>query len=172
MLIYLQMIETDDDRRRFEQLYLKYRGLMFHVSYRVLNNKEDAEDAVHQAFLSIINNMDKVDGIDNPKTRSFCIICAKNKALDLYRSKQRRGEVELIDNLIDIPAPEYENRLDAAIASLPVSLASVVLLHYDNGYSVEEISNILGITVAAARKRLTRAKFELRKILQEEGLIK
>ena len=58
-----------------------------------------------------------------------------------------------------------------AIAKLPLTLGTVVLLHYDNGFTIEEIAEILGITVVAARKRLTRAKNELRKTLREERII-
>lgn len=50
MLIYLQMIESEADKSKFEQLYLKYRSLMLRVAMRILHNEQDAEDAVHQAF--------------------------------------------------------------------------------------------------------------------------
>ena len=54
MIIYLQMIESDEDKSKFEQLYIMYKGLMFHVAMKILKNEFDAEDAVHQAFLSLI----------------------------------------------------------------------------------------------------------------------
>ena len=50
MLIYLQMIDTPEERSKFEQIYLEYKGLMFHVAYDILHNEQDAEDAVHQGF--------------------------------------------------------------------------------------------------------------------------
>ena len=50
MLIYLQMIDTPEERSKFELLYREYRGLMFHVANRILENDQDAEDAVHQAL--------------------------------------------------------------------------------------------------------------------------
>lgn len=46
MLIYMALIETEEDRVLFEQIYYKYKGLMFHVAYGVLGQREDAEDAV------------------------------------------------------------------------------------------------------------------------------
>lgn len=81
MLIYMQIIENDDDRDKFEQLYLKYRGLMYHSAISILHNNEDAEDVVHLAFVSIIENLGKIGAIDSPETRSFCILCCRNKAL-------------------------------------------------------------------------------------------
>ena len=50
MMIYLQMIDTPEDRSKFEFLYMEYRGLMFHVANKILHNEQDAEDTVHQAF--------------------------------------------------------------------------------------------------------------------------
>ena len=47
MIIYLQMLETPEEKSKFEQLYLEYKGLMFHVAYEILHNEQDAEDAVH-----------------------------------------------------------------------------------------------------------------------------
>ena len=47
MLIYLQIIETDEDKSKFEQIYEAYRGLMFHAAFKVLTHEQDAEDAVH-----------------------------------------------------------------------------------------------------------------------------
>ncbi len=172
MFIYLQMIESDSDKDKFEQIYLKYRGLMYHSAFTILRNREDSEDVVHQAFVSIIENFDKIQDINSPETRSFCVLCCRNKALDLYRKKCRWGEIELIDNLQELAAPQLDDRLDIAIANLPLKLGTVILLHYDNGYSMEEIAKMLNISTVAARKRLTRAKDMLRKALQEEEMIK
>lgn len=51
MLMYLQMIETDEDKSKFEELYLAYRGLMYHVAYKHLYNEQDVEDTVYHAFV-------------------------------------------------------------------------------------------------------------------------
>ena len=61
MLIYMMMLETPEEKSLFEQIYLEYRGLMFHVAYEILHNEQDAEDAVHQAFVKIAENIKKID---------------------------------------------------------------------------------------------------------------
>ena len=58
-MIYLQMIETDEDKSKFESLYKAYRGLAFHVAYKRLGNVQDAEDAVHHVFVKIAENIKK-----------------------------------------------------------------------------------------------------------------
>ena len=53
MLIYLQVIEPEEDKNKFEDIYQKYRGLMYYVAYKRLHHEQDTEDAVHHAFMKI-----------------------------------------------------------------------------------------------------------------------
>ena len=69
MMIYLQTIDTAEDRSKFEQLYEQYKQLMFYTAFQILKRPQDAEDAVHHAFLSIAENISKISDPDCPKTR-------------------------------------------------------------------------------------------------------
>ena len=73
MLIYLQIIENDKDKSKFEQIYEAYRGLMFHTAFKVLTHGQDAEDAVHHAFVKIAENITKISEPVCPKTKSFVV---------------------------------------------------------------------------------------------------
>ena len=86
MLIYMALIETEEDRVLFEQIYYKYKGLMFHVAYGVLGQREDAEDAVQMAFEAIAKNIEKISSVDCPKTRSYIVIITERKAIDIQRT--------------------------------------------------------------------------------------
>lgn len=85
MIIYLQMIDTPEDRSKFEQLYLEYRGLMFHVANKILQHTQDSEDTVHQAFLKVAENIEKIGDPKCPKTQSYIVTIVENKAIDLIR---------------------------------------------------------------------------------------
>ena len=56
MLIYLQTIKTEEDKVKFASIYDRYRDYMLTVAHRISDNEEDAEDAVHQPFLYVIEN--------------------------------------------------------------------------------------------------------------------
>ena len=103
MLIYLQMFDTPKDRSKFEQLYLEYRGLMFYVADQILHSEPDAEDAVHQAFLSVAENIEKIGDPSCPKTKSYLVTIAENKAIDLYRRRKRHPMVGLDEELQGVP---------------------------------------------------------------------
>lgn len=170
MLIYLSMIESQDDRHKFERIYERYRNLMYHVAYKILRNPQDAEDAVHQAFVSIIQNIHKFVQIDCPETRSFIVLMTERKAIDLIRIRHSEKILPLNEDWIglEIPAPGDHGLADA-LAKLPVRYREVLLLRFDNGYSTRELAKMLGLTESGVRKLIGRAKDALRYILEEDG---
>lgn len=170
MLIYLQMIESEADKSKFERLYLRYRGLMFSVAMRLLSNEQDAEDAVHQAFLSIIEHLNKITEIDCPKTRSYVVIITEHKAIDLLRAGAKTVPIDFEASAvgIEIPAPG-DGGLADAMAKLPARYREVLLLRYDNGYSTREIAQMFRLKPGAVQKLLWRAKEALRNKLDEEA---
>lgn len=170
MFIYLSMIDSPNEKSKFEQLYLQYRHLMLHVATEILHNHHDAEDAVHQAFIAIIKNMDKISDVGSPKTRSYIVIITERKAIDLLRYNQRHSTIELNEDIVGIQfSVPKENVLAYAMTKLPAHYRQVLLLRYDNGFSSKEIANMLDITESGVRKLLTRAKKALHAQLQKEA---
>ena len=169
MLIYLQMMESEEDKSKFEKLYNQYRHLMFSVANKILDNQFDAEDAVHQAFVSIIDNLDKIKEVDCPKTKAYVVIITENKAIDIIRSKKHIVEDELIDTLygIEIPMPG-EGGLEEALAKLPARYREVLLLRFDNGYKTKEIAKMMNMTEGSMQKLIWRAKDALHKQLEAD----
>lgn len=173
MLMYLSMIETPDDKAKFERIYNRYRNLMYHVAYKVLGNHYDAEDAVHQAFVAIIRHLEKIGDIDCPETRSFIVLITERKAIDLIRTSHSEKVIPLKEDLIgiEIPAPGDHGLADA-LAKLPAHYREVLLLRFDNGYSTKELAQMLGMTESGVRKLIGRAKNALGRMLEEESYAK
>ncbi len=170
MILYLQMIDTSEDRSKFEQIYIEYRDLMFYVANRILDSDQDAEDAVHEAFLKVAENIKKIGEPKCPKTRSFVVTIVENKAIDLYRKRNRHPTVELTEEVRGFsPAYEGQNALTACVLKLPARYREVILLRYHQGYSVKEVASILGISFAAASKLDQRAKNKLKDLYEKEG---
>ena len=170
MLIYLQMLESDSDRVRFEQLYRRYRRLMFYAARQILPCDEDAEDAVHEAFVAIIRHFDGVSEITDPKTRAFVVLIAERKAIDLLRRNARGKALPLEEDCVGITIPPPgDGGLADAMTQLKPRHRELLLLRYFVGYSTREAAQLLDMTPAAAQKELTRAKAALRVILEKEG---
>lgn len=171
MLIYLHMLETPEEKSLFEQIYLEYCGLMFHVAYEILHNEQDAEDAVHQAFVKIAENIKKIDAPVCPKTHSYVVTIVEHQAIDQYRRLQKHPSVELIEEIQGTNAHyEGDNDLTKYILKLPARYREMILLHHQ-GYSVREIAKMLGLSLPAAIKLDQRAKNKLKKLCEEAGIL-
>lgn len=171
MLVYLAVIDEPAQKTKFETVYHQYRGLMYYVAYRILNNTSDAEDAVHDAFIKIAENMKKISDPVCPKTQSYVVTIVENKAIDLYRRKQRRETLPLEEELlgsVDTPEPLG---LTECIVKLPPNYRQVILLKYHQGFSCGEIAAMLGITLSAVQKLDQRAKEKLRQLAEKEGIL-
>lgn len=170
MLIYLQMLDTAEERSKFEQLYLRYRGLMAHAAYRLLGNWADAEDAVHQAFLYIAEHMEKISDPLCIKTKSYVVIIVESRSIDLLRRRQRQPTAPLNEEITALSAPVPEGGLAAAIARLEGRQREVILLKYAYGYTNDECAELFGLSNAGLRSLDQRAKAKLRELLREEGI--
>jgi len=171
--IYLAMIDGEEDKNKFELLYITYRKLMFCVANRILNDERLAEDAVHQTFLKILENFDKVGEISCHKTKSYIVTMVRNNAINLYNQRKRHTTIPLEDveyciTTEPISVAEDLDQLARAVLKLPVIYKDVLTLKYVQEFSNEEIAKMLDISEATVRKRLERAKRRLKEILKRE----
>lgn len=171
MFFYLSMIDALEDRNTFERIYLKYRYLMLYVAKKILQNHHDAEDAVHEALIAVIKNIEKFADVESPKTRSLIVIIVERKAIDILRKKQKENLLELNEAILGIEMPEAGDLGVAdALIRLPVHYREVLLMRYDNDLTNREIAKLLDITESGVRKLIGRAKRALRAELEKEGV--
>lgn len=175
MLIYLSMIESDEDRSKFEIIYREYRDLMLYIANQILGDTKDSEDVVHQSFVKLIDVLGKIEEPKCHKTRALVVTIVERTAIDLYRRRRRENTVSLNEEFVNVPdVSQIEAAVDradlaAAIASLPTRYREVLLLRYDSGFSSREISKLLSISEANVRKTIQRAKEKLGRILEKGG---
>lgn len=154
------------------QLYETYRSLMFSVANHILKSKSDSEDAVHQAFVSVIKNLYKFKEIDSDYTKSLLVLMTEQKAIDIIRKNRRYIPMDTLNHEpgIEIPLPGDFGLADA-ISKLPARYREIILLRYDQGYSTKEIAHILNLTPDTTRKTLWRAKQFLFQAMQTGGTL-
>lgn len=172
VLIYLQMIETPEQQSKFETIYLNNRQMMYALAFRILHNQEDAEDAVHQAFVKIAENISKISDPECPKTRGFIVTIVENKAIDIYNRKKKHPQLPFEEAVAGMTV-EYsgDNELAACMAKLPANYRNFLLLKYNHGYTTREAAKLLGLTLANAQKLDQRAKAKLEVLCKEAQLL-
>ena len=162
--LYLSVLETDEDRCQFEDIYRQYKNRMYKFAISILHNNEDAEDVVHQSFLTIANNFDKIKSFSCHEMNSYIVIIIRNTSINLYNKNKRNSErsTELDEQQTAVEVDFFNNidyeHLVQIISGLPLIYKEVLLLHYVEEFTVKQISAMLGISIDNVRKRTERAK--------------
>ena len=179
MLVYLEMLETPEEKLKFEQLYFLYRDKMYAVAFKILHNENDAEDIVHESFKAIIENFEKINDISCHKTWNYIVTIVKNKSFTLYQ-KKKHHETSAYEDWVEVkmdftPEKVTEEReiaeiLAELIRSLPFPYKEVLYLQYYNALSGEEIAKFIDKTPAHVRKISQRAKAMLKGELLKRGI--
>ncbi|WP_165613382.1 RNA polymerase sigma factor [Desulfotruncus arcticus] len=93
-------IKNEDDRYKAVEIYKLYRGTMLYIANSILHETHLAEDAVSEAFIRIIDNLEKINTINDHQTRGFVVIIVRNISLDLLR-RQNRNQTKPLDDYIE-----------------------------------------------------------------------
>lgn len=156
----MKSIDTD----RFFEAVTFLMNDMFAYAFSITKQREDAEDAVHNAIVKAYDGLGKLRNEAKLKPWLFAIL--RNEALLILR--QRKRFTALTDDFPSAGETSAE-RLDAAnaVATLPQKLREAVVLYYKLGYSTEEIAEIVRIPRGTVMSRLHRAREIIKKQLEE-----
>lgn len=156
-----------------DELYRLYEQPMYFEAYKILRDEYLAEDAVHEAFLRLIRNRDKIADANSPAVRRYAYKAIKSAALDLYRKqKKQRENCCQLDEVVENTYAAEEALTDTPlllISQLPQKYASVMRCLFINGLSIRETSAVLKISENLVRKRCERARKLLRSPALEKG---
>ena len=169
MLIYLAMIDSPQDKDKFQKLYDLYEGLLYHIAWNILHNRQDVEDAVQQTFLKILTHLEKIVQVDCPQTRSYVSIVCRYACLDLVNKRGRAREVPL-DDLDELALQDHirEDFLLDAFGKLGFPYRAILLLRFRHGYTPREIAKLLDMNPETVKKYIQRGKAKLQEYLDEE----
>lgn len=162
--VYLMMIDNSDDRIKFEKVYKNYRNIMLNRAYEILKERQLAEDAVHNAFLKIINNLPKIYDADSNETKWYVIVIVTNEAKKIYNKENKILKAELTDMESDfnleaiVEDKNIVEKVKKEIGLLPEIYRDTMSLKYYNDLSNKEISSVLSIPISTVKKRLQRGR--------------
>ncbi len=149
---------------RLEQLINAHSTALFKAALSVTGNREDAEDAVQEAYLKFLEKRSEFDG--EGREKAWLMRVCVNAALDRLREKKRHPTEELLDIY---PAPdERTESIMSTILKLPANERAAIHLFYFEGYQTDEIAKILKCRPGTARSTLSRARERLRRELKGE----
>lgn len=166
----------EDNREKLCQIYEKYKNRMYIAACRILNDPQSAEDAVHDSFIAISRNLDKLSDIDSLTTASYVIKAAKNTALN--RVKKSFNEIPALisesdmiydENMLDMLCTKENYRIVVeAIMNLDEKYRDVLSLYYFNELTVQQIADTLGRKESTVKQQLARGRRKLINITEKE----
>lgn len=150
-----------------EQFYNGYHGAVYTLCYRMLENEDDAQDAMQAAFVRAFRGLAGFRGESSLKTWLYRI--AVNEAVSLLR--KRRGAPEALSDTLsrpdDTPGVADKLTVDAALRRVSADHRAILILRFWEEMSYEEIATVLGISLPAVKMRIQRARSEFRKWYEE-----
>ncbi len=144
----------------------KYSPLIFRISYCILCNSADAEDAVQETLLRYITKAPDFNDEEHRKAWLIKVAANISKNMLMFRLRRETVNIEDIEN-IGIEQNDYE--IFELIMNLPAKHKIVLTLYYVEGYKSKEIAEIIGISEEAVRKRLQKGRELLKKEMEKEN---
>jgi len=149
------------------RLYNQYSKAMFNLAFRILNNREDAEDILQETFVDCFRSLSsfRFESTFGAWLKKILI----NKCIN--HIKRKKIDLMLCENLpVDIHEEEADEVYDTTkifrgIEKLPDGYRIILTLYLLEGYDHSEISQILGITESTSKSQYSRAKDKLRVLL-------
>jgi RNA polymerase sigma-70 factor (ECF subfamily) len=154
-----------NNRKAQKMLYYKYCNAMYSTAYRIVNDREEANDVLQDAFIQIFRDLKNF--------RNESTVGSWMKTIVIRAALKRlnnRLEFQTVDDPSIYLLPEHFIHMDAeylekAILSLPDGYRTVFLLVEVEGYNHKEVARMLDITESTSKSQLSRAKKALREII-------
>jgi RNA polymerase sigma factor (sigma-70 family) len=173
---YLQQV-LEGDISKFSYFIEKYKDMAFSIAFRIINNREDAEEIVQDSFLRAFKSLKKFR-FDSKFSTWFYRIVVNNSLSKLKREKQDTRNIDIdkvSDSIIENVESVYKGLAQAdqqkfinyALGELCIEDRLLLTLYYLNENSVEEIAEITKISQQSLKMKIHRARKKMYIVLKE-----
>jgi RNA polymerase sigma-70 factor (ECF subfamily) len=157
------------DERAFLELYLRHRDNVFGFAYRMLGEREAAEDVTQDCFLSLVRQLNRFDLARATLgtylyaiTRNLCHKRFREAAPDVAPGSQKDEPRDERSPLIELLAVELSTEVARAVAGLPEFQREAIILFEFEGRTLAEVAMIAEADIGTVKSRLYRARQRLR----------
>jgi RNA polymerase sigma-70 factor, ECF subfamily len=168
------------DGRAIGQLYDRYARILLPLALRIVRDRAEAEDIVHDAFVVVGDRAGQYVA-DRGTVAAWLVTLVRNLSIDRTRRRDRRGTLvrkvlahEPVDKVADpekLTSDAIErNKVRKALASLPDVQRATLEIAFFEGLSYPEIAEREGVPLGTIKSRAARALASLREALEREGL--
>lgn len=165
----LSFLGIKEKEQPFEELISPHMSNLFKVAYQYTGTKHDAEDLLQDLLEYLYSKQAELRKVE--KLKPWLMRCLYNRFVDMYRKKQRQPNLEDIDDEKVQPLfrhfdshhkDELNQEVMTAISKLSPEHRALVTLHDINGYTLPELSKIMGIPLGTLKSTLHRIRGQLK----------
>lgn len=151
--------------KAFKKELLPVKDKLFRLAKTLLQNREDAEDALQEVYMKFWKNKETIEDLKNPEAYAMKVM--KNFCLDKLKSRKNKHMVEIkeqdigLDNITPFSKVSFDSLKDLMLklfCTLPEQQRMIIHMRDIEHYSFEEIEEVTGIKVNAIRVNLSRAR--------------
>lgn len=153
------------DALTFQREVLRLEKLMYHVSWTMLGSSEDCADAVQEALMRAWQKRHTLRSPESFKPWLMRILI--NECKNILR-RRKRSSLYPLEEAADIPAAAGDSGVMDVLRTLKPAWRTVIVLHYLEGCSVEEIAQMTGAPAGTVKSRLKYARDKLGVLLHED----
>ncbi len=154
------------DAEAFQAEALRYERLMYHVSLSMLGNNDDCADAVQEALARAWRKRGSLR--DSAAFKGWLMRILVNTCNDALRRRKRQRFLPLEEAGLAAPPCQEPSGLQEALWQLKPEWRLVLVLHYLEGYSVQEIAAALRLPAGTVKSRMLYARRQLSVLLKDE----
>lgn len=181
------------DKTLFASLVRRYQNRIYNAAYRMLGNKEEAEEVVQETLIKLLQSLDRFR--NQSSLRAWIFKIAHNVSIDRIRARKRRASAQIFsfnplstltksgkdggeekgviqqiaddkptpENLIDLK--EQSKVIQETLNKLPESQRAVLILHDIEGLAYQDIADIVDASIGTVRSRLHYGRLKLKELL-------
>ena len=157
----------NEELRHIEYAVEKYSRMLFRVSYGILMNEHDAEDALQETFMRYMTKAPLFRDSEHEKAWLIKVVTNVSKNMLRFRTYQAAHNIH---ELSSIGVDEIDRDVFELIMNMPAKYKTVLDLYYIEGYKANEIADIIGISPVAVRKRLQYGRTLLKNEMERNGM--
>jgi RNA polymerase sigma-70 factor, ECF subfamily len=170
----LRLLQQTDEVKFMEALFKAYYNPLCRTAFRVVNDRDTAEDLVQEVFVKVWNNRQALQ--INTSLKAYLHRSTINTALNYLEKNKRQVNLEAEDLIKAAPATnqleeqlsfkEVENRVEEAINALPPACRTIFVLSRYENMSYQEIANTLNLSIKTVENQMGKALKTMREYLK------
>jgi|LFRM01.1.fsa_nt_gb RNA polymerase sigma-70 factor (ECF subfamily) len=154
------------NQRDFEKYYNMFFDDLFRYVLTIVKNEEDTKDILQETFIKLFKSNDVF--ASDQHVKSWLLKVSRNASTNIFRHWYTNKRIEVTDFSSFQSDLNDDHKVLQEVFDLPLKYRQVIYLHYYEGYSIKEISNLLNKNESTIKTQLSRARERLKGVLNDE----